>query len=161
MKYTTKHENGLDRLHKPVKKEVYNSYISKKIGNKFIYRYSEEDRKQYWDNKNENQIRMEIHGIIHSGIFSGKPILDIIQEINSDERFIKFSEYFEIWINQEKDKKEEIISRIKKELESGKSKEEILNMLYKFTKWVKHKKYFEELVDLTINEIEKEEELEI
>ena len=52
------------------------------------------------DKNNDTTIRIEIHSIINQKLKEGKNKKEIIKSL-SDERFTKYKDYFESWINDD------------------------------------------------------------
>ena len=78
----------------------------------------EENRKKAeYDKKNmeDTNLRIEIHKRIEKQVKEGKTILEIVQNLNSENRYQKYGIYFPTWITDQFDKKQKEHNKMKKE----------------------------------------------
>ena len=106
--------------------------------------------------ESEKDVRGKVQKIITEGVFFGEPILQILEELNSSENYKEYSEYFEQWINDRKNKKEEMLRFIEKQEENGMTIGQLRDDSKFSKRWKNYQKYYIYLLEKKANEAEKE-----
>ena len=117
---------------------------------------SESDKLITEKNKEIYNTKSEIFEIIKSQIFDVESsMLELIKELNANEKYREYSQYFEIWIDDCISMKRDITRRVNKEREKGTSEEKILDKLLIAPKYRNYKKYIPVVMSYKIEDEEK------
>ena len=107
------------------------------------------------ESKKQNEIKQEIYQIIDDYIYFGRSTLELIEILNSEERFKNYGQYFAGWIEDRNSKYQIVLKTIENERKQGKSNEEIFKKLSFNHKLRVHRKYIKELLSNEKDESEK------
>ena len=88
-------------------------------------------------------------------IFQNKSLAELIELLNNNKNYRKYGKYFQGWIEDKLNKKQEIINTINKKMREGLSNQEIKEEVSKIKKFHKYRHYFEELISETSGNNEK------
>ena len=107
--------------------------------------------------KKQAEIKNEIFDLIDDYIYAERPTLELIEKLNSEERFKEYGQYFAGWIEDRNSKYKMVIKTIESEREQGKSNEEIFKKLCFNHKFRIHRQYYKKLLynDIKVEEKEK------
>jgi len=143
MRYSNKKNNGTNRLHKVPERNVYSSFVDK-IYIKPIE--TEKNKKTQSENKEYYKVKIEIMELIFDYVYNNKSIAELIEKLNSEEKYKKFGAYFEGWINDTFSKRQQMVKKIKREMQNGKNEEEIIKALSSVQQFRNHNKFFQSII---------------
>ncbi len=137
--------SSTERLHHRVEKKNYSRVNTRCVPLQNIeINYNNELIQK---NEAEKNIRMEIYDLIMEEVCNNTPIIEIINKLNSEQRYRKLGQYFEIWINDKLKVKSQLEVKILEERKKGKSNQEIIDLLINANKLRRNKKYIKKLVN--------------
>lgn len=106
------------KINKDSKRNCISRYCAYNVSN--TYRIINEENNAKIRNSNEDYVlRTELHGIILARVKAGITKEEILKEISEIERFSKYKDYLENWV-EDKIKKEEALSKRKNKTEKEK-----------------------------------------
>ena len=137
-----------ERLHRPVAGKLYGK------GSQVPHLDERSNKPQ--ENIEDSKIRMEINELINDYIFNNKSLIELINKLNSEQRYKKYGKYFELWISEKNAKKEEFIKAFKSEQQKGESTDKIIEKLSRIARYETYKKYIPNVVSLIESDEEKD-----
>lgn len=149
MKSGKNSKNGAIRLHRLPENSVY------KRGTQIPRIVGIDKSKKEKEIEDEGILRMEIGQIITDHIFQNKSLAELIELLNNNKNYRKYGKYFQGWIEDKLNKKQEIINTINKKMREGLSNQEIKEEVSKIKKFHKYRHYFEGLISETSGNNEK------
>ncbi len=143
-RYTRNKNKGTHRLHNAPERDVYPRFVET-MQLKVIE--TEKDKKTISINKEYKDVKMDIMEIILDYIYNNKSTVTLIEKLNSEQKYRKYGEYFERWISDTISKKQQMIDKVKKELQNGKNQEEIIESLSDVQKFKHYYRFFQAVID--------------